>query len=127
MNLFLKYRKQYLSSVRPHPKIQPHGFNRGLWYWYSFRTKVPFFHVGVTINEPYLDAFSSRFINILMSIDEIGIQYYSGVNNDTLDDTMYHFNYFITLISGIFDALALTTKDKYELTFSMDNTQKKPL
>lgn len=120
MDLFLKYRKKYISSANPFFKTI-YTTNRGLWYWYSFRSKIPHFHVGASINEPYLDAFSSRFVYLLRSIDEIGIQYYSGVNNDTLDDTMYYFNYFITLISGIFDALALTTKDKYKLNFKGDN------
>jgi hypothetical protein len=34
---------------------------------------------------------------------------------------MYHFNYFISLITGIFDALALITKDQYNLNFRGDN------
>ncbi len=118
MDLFLKYRNEYLKTAFG---IAQETTNKGLWYWYSFRSKIPYYHVGACINEPYLDAFSNRFEYLLRSIDEIGIQHYSGVNNDTLNDTMYHFNYVITLISGIFDALALITKDKYNLKFEGDD------
>jgi hypothetical protein len=52
-----------------------------------------------------------------MSVDEIGGQYYSGVNNDTRDNSIYHFNYFISLVSGIFDSLAIRTKNQYGLVF----------
>lgn len=45
----------------------------------------------------------------LMALDEMGIQYFLGANNDTKDNTLYHFNYLITLITGIFDNLALKT------------------
>jgi hypothetical protein len=56
-----------------------------------------------------LDGFSQRFCFLLMSIDEMGFQYYRGVNNVTMDDMLYHFNYFILLITGIYDSLALQT------------------
>lgn len=123
MDLFLKYRNKYILYANPITKSSM-TVNKGQWYSYSFRSKVPNFHVGVD-KEPFLDAFSSRFVYLLRSLDEIGIQYYSGANNDTLDDTMYHFNYFISLITGIFDALALTTKNKYNLTFRRDDIPSK--
>ncbi len=122
MNLFLKYRNVYYTHADP--KLQPYGINRGGWYWYSFRSKIPHYNVGALIDKPQLDAFATRFDYLLRSIDEIGIQYYSEVNNDTLDDTLYYFNYFIALTSGIFDALALTSKDILEITFRNDYHQK---
>jgi hypothetical protein len=67
-----------------------------------------------------MEAFASRFVFLLMSIDEMGIQYFSGVNNDTMDSTLYHFNYFVSLVTGIFDALALETRDSLQLTFEGD-------
>lgn len=88
--------------------------NKGYWYWLLFRTKVPYFHVGDKI----LDAFSSRFVFLLTALDEMGFQYYHGVNNDTMKNTLYHFNYFISLISGIFDSLAIRTKSQYTLKFN---------
>jgi hypothetical protein len=94
--------------------LAPRWFaNKGLWYWLSFRKKIPYFNVGDQI----LGALSQRFVFLLMSVDEMGYQYYSGVNNDTMDNTIYHFNYFISLVSGIFDNLAIRTKDQYNLVF----------
>lgn len=117
MDLFLKFRHQYLLCAKS--KIT-YSINRGLWYWFLFRSKIPNFHVGYP-DEPYLDAFSTRFVFLLRSIDEIGFKYYSVPNNDTLDDTMFHFNYIISLIAGIFDALALVTKNKYQLDYGGDS------
>jgi hypothetical protein len=88
-----------------------------MWYWLSFRSKVPNFHV----EDFFLGVFSIRFVYLLKTIDEIGFQYYLGVDNDTLDDIQYYFNYFIVLTSGIFDSLALATKDRYKLCFRSDN------
>lgn len=43
---------------------------------------------------------------MLRAVDEIGFQYYLGANNDILEAMVYHLNYFIILITGIFDSLA---------------------
>lgn len=110
MSLFLKFRKQYLVESRSRT-------NKWLWYWHLFRKKLPNYNV----DDPILAALADRFVYALMAVDEIGMQYYSGVNNDTMADTIYHFNYLITLISGIFDSLAIKTKNQYNLTFNGDN------
>ncbi len=106
MDLFSKYRNKYYISGN-------YLCNKGFWYWLSFRSKIPNFHVG----DPFLNAFSNRFVYLLMSADEMGFQYYSGVNNDTMDNTIYHFNYFLSLVTGIFDSLAIRTKNQYNLEF----------
>jgi hypothetical protein len=114
MDLFAKYNgKHYVTGN--------FTCNKGLWYWLSFRSKVPNFHVG----EPFLDAFSTRFVYLLKTIDKIGIQYYLGVNNDTLEDMQYYLNYFIVLTSGIFDGIALATKIKYPIRFKDNNIPSK--
>ncbi len=106
VDLHFKNRKKfYLSSH--------FSANKGLWYWLSFRKKIPYFNVG----DPIIDALSQRFVFLLMSVDEMGIQYYSGVNNDTRDNLIYHFNYFISLVSGILDNLAICAKNQYGLVF----------
>lgn len=110
MDLFAKYRNKYYISGH-------YTANKWGWYWYSFRSKIPNYHVGDSI----LDAFASRFMYLLMSLDEIGFQYYSGANNDTMETTIYHFNYFISLISGIFDALAIRTKNQLGIKFDRDS------
>jgi hypothetical protein len=109
MDLFTKYNGKYFIRGN-------FTCNKGYWYWLSFRSEIPNFHVG----DSFLDAFSTRFIYLLMAIDEIGFQYYLGVNNDTLDNMRYHLNYFITLTASIFDSLALSTKNGFDLYFEGD-------
>lgn len=106
VDLYFKNRRKFYLS----PNFTA---NKGLWYWLSFRSKIPHFNVG----DPILNAFSQKFVFSLMSVDEIGSQYYSGVNNDTRDNSIYHFNYFISLVSGIFDNLAIRTRNQYGLVF----------
>lgn len=112
MDLFAKYRNKYYISDH-------YSDQKWLWYWYSFRSKLPNYHVG----DSMLAAFASRFAYLLRCIDEIGFQYYSGANNDTMETTIYHFNYFISLISGIFDALAITTKNQLDIKFDGDSIE----
>ncbi|GAH46811.1 unnamed protein product, partial [marine sediment metagenome] len=109
MDLFSKYQNKYYIS-------ENWICNKGYWYWLSFRQKIPNFHVG----DPFLNAFSRRFLYLLESLDEIGFQYYLESDRDTMDTMMYHFNYFIILISGIFDSLAIKTKNKYGLSYNND-------
>jgi hypothetical protein len=53
-----------------------------------------------------------------MALDEIGIQFFLGPDNDTMDNALYHFNYLISLITGIFDNLALKTNSYLRINFS---------
>jgi len=115
MDLFAKYNGKYFIRGN-------FTCNKGYWYLISFRLKVPNFHVG----DSFLDAFSIRFVYLLKTIDEIGFQYYLGVNNDTLEDMQYYFNYFITLTSGIFDSLALVSNTKYGLNFEGNRVSLNP-
>jgi len=110
MDLFSKYQNRYYISG-------DYTCNKGYWYWLSFRQKVPNFYVEDSI----LKAFSKRFLYLLESLDEMGFQYYLGVNHDTVNTMMYHFNYFISLATGIFDSLAIKTKNKYNLSFKNNN------
>jgi hypothetical protein len=87
------------------------------WYWCSFRSKIP--HYNVTPGN--LGALASRFTKILMALDEMSFEYYSGANNDTMEYTMYHFNYFLALICGAFDSLALETRTKFSISFKGDH------
>jgi hypothetical protein len=112
MDLFSKYQNKYYISGN-------YSCNEGQWYWLSFLSKVPNFHFG-HVGDPFLYAFSNRFIYLLMSVDKMGFQYYLGVNNDTLNNILYHFNYFISLMTGIFDSLAIITQEQYNLTFKGD-------
>ena len=107
IDLFFKKNGKYCSSCRSH-------LNKGYWYWLSMRLKLPHYNVG----DPIIDALAFRLNYALMALDEISIQFYSGVNNDTMDNTLYHFNYLISLITGIFDNLALKTNDSLGINFT---------
>jgi hypothetical protein len=122
VDLLFKYNSEY--HISSHCSVSKH-----YWYWLAFRSKIPTYHVdfrpvvsGTTLGDMFkeksiLEAFAERFTFLLMSIDEMGFQYYLGVNNDTMESTTYHFNYFISLMTGIFDSLAIHTKNKYQLKF----------
>ncbi len=111
MDLYAKSRGAYfISSYYP---CESSWF----YYWCLFRARVPYYNVSNDI----LSAFASRFVYVLMSLDKMGIQYYSGANNDTMEETAYNFNYFVSLVSGIFDALAIYTRERLQLRFSGDN------
>ena len=112
IDLFFKKNEKYFASSR-------YTLNKGLWYWLSTRLKLAHYNVGTPpVGDPMLDALAYRFYYALMALDEMGIQYFLGANNDTKDNTLYHFNYLITLITGIFDNLALKTNTQLGINYT---------
>jgi hypothetical protein len=122
IDLFCKSHRKYM--------LYPQCFaNKGLWYTYSMRAKLQKFHVAWAVNAysrnpqnmddrdvmEMMGSISNRMKDMLKAIDEIGTNYYAGSNNDTLADTIYHFNYWLTLYSGILDALAWTSLYRYNI------------
>jgi hypothetical protein len=108
LDLFFKMNGKYYASSK-------YTLNKGGWYWLSIRLKIPHY---LNIGDPMVDALAYRLYYALMALDEMGIQYYLGVDNDTMDNTLYHFNYLISLITGIFDNLALKTNTYLGINFS---------
>jgi len=105
-----------------------------LWYLFSMRSKFQQFQMAWSINvnakDPLdlrdkdlqmLGSISGRVSDMLKAIDEIGMNYYKGSNNDTMDDMLYHFNYWVTLYSGILDALAWVSLYRYDIPVSNKN------
>ncbi len=123
IDLHCKQLKKYI--------IAPNYYvNRGRWYRYSLKTKlteyqlpwsvVVYGRTSIPYGENLMDSTESladRFTDMLIAIDEIGINYYTGVNNDTQDAIIYHFNYWITLFTGVYDALAWISKYRYQIEF----------
>jgi len=107
VDLFLKQRNEFHTAP---------GVVTSRWFWYlmSARVKIPHFHVGDGI----IDAMISRLSYALMASDEIGKQFYQGADNNTIDLIIYHFNYLISLLSGVFDNLAIKTNSQLGLGFS---------
>jgi hypothetical protein len=123
IDLYCKNKNKFL--------IAPNYYvNRGLWYLYSLKAKVlsyqkvwsliVFGEKNIPQGEDLMDITASlgdRITDMLRAIDEIGINYYSGVDNDTQDAIVYHFNYLITLFTGVFDSLAWISKYRYQIKF----------
>lgn len=109
MDLFAKYRGRYYTGPNSTDK-------RGAgWYYLSFRTKLPAYELPwsavlhglpLTDGKDILQALANRFTDLLRAIDEIGFRHYLGADNDTAQATAYHFNYFVILVTGVFDSLA---------------------
>lgn len=106
LSAFFKKNEMYCASCRL-------KFDKFLWYWFSMRLKLPHYNVGDDIT----NSIANRVYFILMALDEITIQYYLGSNNVTMDTTLYHFNYLISLISGVFDSLALKTNKELNINW----------
>jgi hypothetical protein len=60
--------------------------------------------------EAALDAFAKRFLYLLISVDELGKLHYFKKGNDKM--ILFH-PYFISLVTGIFDNLAIYTYDNH--------------
>ena len=115
MDLFVKSRHgKYLYDSHA-------SYNPGLWYLSFFRSKVPHYNVPTRANmdnKHIMEEFANRFTYLLCSLDNIGMQYYFPTDSDFF--IQFNFNYFILLVTGIFDCLAIETKDKYNLKFKYD-------
>ncbi len=110
LDLYAKYQNKHLIASYE-------STSKWFWYWLSFRSKIPHYQV----RGPIQNALAGRYVFLLMSIDEMGFQYYSRANNSAMMNIVYHFNYAITLITGIFDSLALTAQERLRLRFENDN------
>jgi hypothetical protein len=123
IDLFAKSNKTYFTS--------PHRYaNKGLWYLYSMKSKMVNFQLPWSIvvyadtsfpnKQEFIDAIESlgdRITDMLIAVDKIGMCYYEGSNNDTLDTTIYHLNYWIALFTGVLDSLGWITKYRYQITY----------
>lgn len=124
IDLYCKQRKKFL--VTPN-----YGADSGLWYLYSLKTKLAKYQdvwsiivwgekvipKGKNLME-ITTSLASRITDMLIAIDEIGINYYADTDNNTQNAIMYHFNYWMMLFTGVLDALALISKYRYQIEFN---------
>jgi hypothetical protein len=93
MDLFAKTQNKYYYT--------PHGtMNKGYWYLSSFRSKIAHYHVPERTSadsRDIMEAFASRFVYLLMTVDELGMEHYFPTDTDIMNP--YYFSYFITLTS----------------------------
>lgn len=109
VDLFLKFNNEYRYTYNA-------ILSKFLFYLYSLRTKVRNFEFGTR----ELQSLTDRLIYLLMAIDNLGFQYFLKTHNDTSINTAYHFNYLVTLMTGVFDYLALYTNSKLEINFRIN-------
>jgi hypothetical protein len=118
-DLFAKDNDCYYTS--PNSKT-----TKRLWYWYYFRSNLPHYNVPIsktaslTDKNNIFDALAKRFLYLLISVDELGKLHYFKNEDEVM--ILFHLNYFISLITGIFDNLAIHTYDNYHISFPFDNT-----
>jgi len=106
LGLFMRYRDEF--------RIYPEEMNGDsmeydltVWCWTLPSIIIP--------HRDGVKRLGERLENLIIGIDELGYQYYSGSDNSTNMKSQYHFNHIISLITGVFDLLAIHTRDKYEL------------
>jgi hypothetical protein len=105
LGLFLRYRNDF-TYYPDYSKSISISLDRSGWNWAL--TDLSIAHSGG------IDGLNTRIENLVTGLDELGFQYYMGTGNHTNNYTIYHFNYCISLITGVFDSLALHTRDKFE-------------
>lgn len=124
MNLYLmQYDKYY---VQPHLTV-----NRGLYYLARMKQSFQALHSlssaavygkAVIPNGEYLldylGNFSQRAMILHQIVDNIGVQFYQIPNNDTQDEMLYHLNFLVPLVTGMFDTLAWITDYRYNLNLN---------
>ena len=103
----------------PESGISSYEIDFTLWYWTLPRVFVQHFSAD---EAGYLGSMLDRFESLFIGIDKLGEQYYRGTGNHTDLMTRYHFNYGISLLTGICDVLALHTKEKYNIEILDENT-----
>ncbi|MED3952603.1 hypothetical protein P4603_10935 [Priestia aryabhattai] len=105
--------------------------NEGFYYLYRFKkifnqyqeawTIIVSAYSKLLITKELFEQFSSlsqRLEFACRSYDKLSFYDLKTANNDTQDNTLYHFSYFIMLITGIFDDLAWILKHLNQLNLS---------
>ena len=119
MDIFTKAHDLFCSSPNTNARME-----KGYWYWIYFRWRVPHYNVPLpkssTLTAPndILHALGKRACYLLIAVDELGKLHYFGSEEIMI---LYHFNYIISLITGIFDNLAIHTYERYGIRFPSDN------
>lgn len=105
LDLFFKRNNLYFSQ-------DSRILSVGYWYHLSAYQKMP--HI-FGFNDPIMIGLFDRMSFALKCLDEIGIQNFKEITPDNNYIAMYHFTYLISLITGIFDNLAILTDTLLEL------------
>jgi len=118
MDLFAKTHGLYIRS--PNARM-----DKWYWYWIYFRWKVPHYDVHLpkpssfTTQDSIVQTLGKRICYLLIAVDELGKIRYLRSEDESM--VSYHFNYLLSLISSVFDSLAIHTYEKYSISFPSDN------
>jgi len=121
LDLFFKANGHYYSK-------ESRDLTMGSWYHLSSYEKMP--HI-FGFNDPIMTGLFNRMSFALHCLDEIGIQNFKKVTPNNAYITIYNLTYLISLITGIFDNLAIKTasslhfKTKHPEVITLKNNQKK--
>ncbi|WP_152423919.1 hypothetical protein [Natronorubrum tibetense] len=96
------------------PKDKCHSYSIDFSYWYWLLPRVFIHHFTIDDND-YISSMFDRFQSLFICVDKMGKEYYCGTGNHTDLRTRYHFNNGISLLTGIFDVVALYTREKYDI------------
>lgn len=109
--IYMRERGDFLF-YDPYDERHTYKIDFTLWYWTIVKIFVKHFTAD---EEGLLGSVLDRFEFLFIGIDKLGGQYYRGTGNHTDRMTRYHFNYGISLLTGIFDSLAIHTRNKYNI------------
>jgi len=123
VSLFLRSRGNYTFWASESGQRR---FNRGLFYWVLARHRLPstwrYFSACVEAQKIRNDdilllgqSILTRCVRALQARDAIGERFYVPQNNDTRDNTMYHFDYLTLVLAGAFDAQARVAHRAYSV------------
>jgi hypothetical protein len=117
VGLFLRSRGVF--TCRAHMTIRGEWF----YYWALARHYLPsmwrYFAACLRAGEntgAIAQSTIKRASRALQARDAIGVQFYQPQDNDTVERTMYHFDYLTLLLSGAFDAQARIARRAYGIT-----------
>jgi hypothetical protein len=105
MDLFAKTQNLFLRSPNTNTNM-----DKGYWYWIYFRWNITHYNVtmpklnSLEAQNDILNALGKRICHLLIAVDELGKLHYLKEDEIMM---LYHFNYLVSLISGIFDNLAI--------------------
>lgn len=116
--IYLRKNRDFVFYV-DHDEVSRVTVDFSHWHWTFSQILIQ--HISFD-EEGYLGSLQDRFQSLSVGLDELGEQYYSGTGNHTDLMTRYHFNNGISLLTGIFDVLALHTRDKYGMEINDRHT-----
>jgi len=101
-------------SLRPHCQ-EPH--NRYGWYWSAAQADLP----NVSAESTLVRATHARY-----AVDSLGAAYYGNIDSSDTEESTYHFDYLLLLLTAVLDETALQVRECYALDFDEHRVTMRP-